>query len=231
MKISLIIPCYNEEKSLEELHSKCKDLAKKIDVEIIFVNNGSTDNSKKILSLLSKKNKNFVYLNIDENKGYGGGILEGLNKSKGDYIGWTHADLQTNPSDLIKASELINKNKNIFIKGKRFGRPLFDNIFTIGMSFFTSIILSKRLWDINAQPTIFPKEFFDLWQNPPNDFSLDLYAYYLAKKFNLKIKRIPVFFDKRKFGSSSWNLGISSKFKFIVRTMKFTFKLRKDLLK
>jgi len=41
-------------------------------------------------------------------------------------------------------------------------------------------------------------------------------AYYLAKKFNLKIKRIPVFFDKRKFGSSSWNLGISSKFKFII---------------
>ena len=86
MKISLIIPCYNEEKSLEELHSKCKDLTKKIDVEIIFVNNGSTDNSKIILSFLSKKNKNFVYLNIDENKGYGGGILEGLNKSKGDLV-------------------------------------------------------------------------------------------------------------------------------------------------
>ena len=51
MKISLVIPCYNEEKSLEELHSKCKDLSKKINVEIIFVNNGSTDNSKKFLVL------------------------------------------------------------------------------------------------------------------------------------------------------------------------------------
>ena len=231
MKISLVIPCYNEEKSLKELHNRCNKLSKKINVEIIFVNNGSTDNSKKIFTSLSRINKNFLYLNLNKNKGYGGGILEGLKKAKGNYIGWTHADLQTNPLDLIKVFELTKKNKNIFIKGKRLGRPIFDNIFTIGMSFFTSIILFNRFWDVNAQPTIFPKKFFDKWKNPPNDFSLDLYAYFLAKKFNLKIKRIPVFFNTRKFGNSNWNYGIYSKFKFIIRTMKFTFKLRKDFLK
>ena len=105
MKISLVIPCYNEEKSLQELHYRCNDLAKKINVEIIFVNNGSTDNSKKIFTSLSRINKNFLYLNLNKNKGYGGGILEGLKKAKGNYIGWTHADLQTNPLDLIKVFE------------------------------------------------------------------------------------------------------------------------------
>ncbi len=231
MKISLVIPCFNEAKSLTELHQKCYKLSKKIDVEIIFVNNGSTDNSEKMFLNLRKKYKDFVYCTLRKNKGYGGGILEGLKIAKGEYIGWTHADLQTNPYDLIKTVNYLKKDLPVFIKGKRYGRPFLDVTFTIGMSLFTSLILSRFFWDINAQPTIFPKSFLKKWENPPSDFSLDLYAYYLAKKFNFNIKRIPVFFGLRKFGTSSWNYDWASKKKFILRTIKFTIDLKKTLSK
>ena len=82
------------------------------------------------------------------------------------------------------------------------------------------------IFDINAQPTIFPKAFYEKWVNPPKDFSLDLYAYYLAKKNNYKIKRINVKFLKRISGQSKWNINFVSRIRFILRTIKYSFKLK-----
>ena len=73
------------------------------------------------------------------------------------------------------------------------------------------------------------QKFFKSWQNPPNDFALDLYSYYLAKKNNLKILRFPVKFDKRLYGSSKWNFGLNSKFKFIKRTIIYSINLKHNL--
>ena len=97
------------------------------------------------------------------------------------------------------------------------------------MSFFESILLGKFFWDINAQPTMFPKKFFKSWKNPPDDFSLDLFCYYEAKKQKLKIHRFPVKFDKRLYGHSKWNFGFSSKLKFIKRTIIYSFNLKNKL--
>jgi len=228
MKCSLVIPCYNEEKSIPTLINRCRELADK-NIEVIFVNNGSSDSSKKILQQSLNLSKNFVLLNLDVNHGYGNGILQGLKKASGEIIGWTHADLQTNPKDFLRGVELLSKNRNSFIKGKRYGRPLSDVFFTHGMSIFESILLKKIMWDINAQPTVFPKSFFEQWVNPPKDFSLDLYVYYQAKKKKLNILRFPVLFSKREFGNSSWNLGFIAKMRFIKRTLNYSFRLRRGL--
>ena len=62
---------------------------------------------------------------------------------------------------------------------------------------------------------IFHKSFFNSWKNPPNDFSLDLFAYFMAKKCDLNIKRFNVRFDRRLYGKSHWNKGFKEKLKFI----------------
>ena len=129
-----------------------------------------------------------------------------------------------------KAKYLFLEGKeNVFIKGIRFGRPIDDRFFTIGMSIFCSFMLKTILWDINAQPSIFPASFFKKWENPPKDFSLDLYAYYQAKKLGYKIHRFPVQFNKRLHGFSSWNKSFKSKLKFIKRTFMFTMKLSNNI--
>ena len=104
-----------------------------------------------------------------------------------------------------------------------------DTFFSVGMSVFESILFKNLLWEINAQPTLFPSSFFKLWKNPPYDFSLDLYSFILAKKHNLKICRFPVYFHKRIHGKSSWNVDFKSKYKFIIRTLKFSFQLKRYL--
>ena len=92
------------------------------------------------------------------------------------------------------------KKKKVYVKGKRIGRPLFDSFFTFGMSIFESCLLGTILYDINGQPNIFPREFFEKIKNPPYDFSLDLYIYYMSKKFRLKNIRYSVDFKNRMYG-------------------------------
>lgn len=233
MKVSLIIPCYNEASSLKELLDRCQVLTKNHNNEVILVDNGSTDDTPQILSLLLPGYTGCRTIRIEQNQGYGHGILEGLRAAKGEILGWTHADLQTDPGDVIKGIELFeaHPNQNIFVKGERFGRPLSDQLFTIGMSIFESILLRKRLWDINAQPTMFRSNFFQaLSHNAPNDFSLDLFFYFMAKKMGLSIFRFPVHFSSRLHGVSSWNINWASKKKFIIRTIKYSLSLRKQIL-
>jgi len=230
VKYSLVIPCYNEEKNLEPLLIRCLDLAARGDIEIILVNNGSTDNSEQILQQLLPNFPNCRMVSIEQNQGYGFGILSGLREAKGDILAWMHGDLQTDPNDLIQGIRLFEKHgDNIFVKGRRYGRPIADVIFTFGMSLFETIFLRKTFWDINAQPTMFSKDFFNSWANPPNDFSLDLYAYYMGKVKDLKVIRFPVNFGDRLHGTSHWNVNWAAKYKFIIRTIEFSLKLRKEL--
>ncbi len=232
MKLSIIIPCYNEEKNIPLVLEKFNSVIKRKDIEVILVNNGSKDNSQLVLETLIPKHPFARTVKVEINQGYGFGILSGLKEAKGDYIGWTHADMQTDPNDSIKALELIESRGNpekIFVKGNRKGRALLDNFFTIGMSVFESVYMGRILWDINAQPNIFHKSLFALWVNPPQDFSLDLFALYSAKRNGYEVLRFTVIFPPRLHGISSWNTGLKAKWKFIKRTLDFSFKLKKEL--
>ena len=230
MKLSVVVPCYNEEKNIPLILKRFKEILHREDVEVILVNNGSTDNSAAVLSELLPKYPFAKTTLVPVNQGYGYGILQGLKECTGEYIGWTHADMQTDPADILKALDIIEKEQGpVFVKGNRKGRPLFDVFFTAGMSLFETCYLHKKLYDINAQPNLFPKSFFESWKNPPYDFSLDLYALYMAKVQGIKVVRFPVLFPERIYGESKWNTGFKSKWKFIKRTMEFSVKLKKRL--
>ena len=118
-KLSIIIPCFNESKSMPILLENFFEKLKRKDVELIIVNNGSDDNTKKVLLKYKKKYKGLNIINIKKNIGYGNGILVGMKKAKGIFLSWTHADLQTDPYDVINGFEKFDKklSTKIFIKG------------------------------------------------------------------------------------------------------------------
>lgn len=232
MKLSIVVPCYNEEKNIRLILERFDAVMDRDDVEVVLVNNGSTDNSSQVFEALTPKFPFASVITIEVNQGYGHGIVTGLKAAKGDFIGYTHADMQTDPSDVLKALKMIEEEPNpeeCYVKGDRKGRPLFDQLFTVGMSFFESLYLGKRLWDINAQPNVFHHSFFQGLHNTPNDFSLDLYFLYTAQVKGLKIIRFDVIFPERIHGESSWNTGLAAKWKFIKRTLDFSVKLKKQL--
>lgn len=232
MILSIIVPCYNEAENIPLILDRFNQMINTNEVEVILVNNGSTDNSSEILDKLLPNYAFARTVIVPVNQGYGYGIIQGLKEATGEYIGWTHADMQTDPADVLKAIEIIgcSENKNIYVKGNRKGRPAFDRFFTWGMGMFESLYFKTSMKDINAQPNIFPKSFFESWDNPPYDFSLDLYAVYMANKMGLSVIRFPVLFPERIHGESKWNNeGLKSKWKFIKRTLQFSVELKHRL--
>jgi glycosyltransferase involved in cell wall biosynthesis len=230
MKFSLIIPCYNEAANLPLLLERCKELAARPDVEVVLVDNGSTDSTAQILENLVPKYPGCRSIRVEKNQGYGFGIMSGLKAAEGRILGWTHADMQTDPQDALLGLEYFgNHGDEIFVKGRRYGRPFMDVVFTVGMSFFETILLARPMWDINAQPTMFSRRFFESWTAPPDDFSLDLYAYFQAQRYGLKVHRFPVRFGERAHGVSHWNVNWAAKRKFIRRTVDFSLQLKKKI--
>ena len=230
MRFSLVVPCYNEAANLPLLVPRCASLAAAPGIEVILVDNGSTDDSPRVLADLLRGQPHCRSIRVEKNQGYGFGILSGLRAARGDILGWSHADMQTDCHDALAGLQLFDRHgPGIFVKGRRYGRPLADVAFTVGMSVFETLLLARPMWDINAQPTLFSRAFFETWRDAPHDFSLDLYAYYRARAAGLPVHRFPVRFAPRAHGHSHWNVNWAAKRKFIRRTIDFSLQLRKNI--
>ena len=223
--IGIVIPCYNEEENLVSLIKQCMDIQKNSDIRFLLVNNGSKDSTKDIFQ--SYENTDLRFLNLDVNLGYGGGILAGLKELSEDYVGWIHADMQTNLEESLRKIPKFNFD---YYKGIRTGRGITENIFSYAMGFYCSLIFKKWLFEINAQPTLMSREIYNNWKKPPTDFSLDLYSLVIAKKFNAVISRDKNKFEKRKFGNSHWNTGFKSQLRMAIKTIKYCHQLSRSIV-
>ena len=236
MKYSVVVPCYNEEGNINALVEEfcwVRNVRQENDFELILVNNGSKDNTEREIDDNVNKYDFIKKVNVVNNQGYGYGILQGMAACEGEYIGWIHADLQFSPrlfADLFKRVEQTKREKKtkVYFKGLRRNRPLIDRFFTFGMSCFETLYLKTKLWDINAQPTLMSRSLYDSAKNPPYGFSLDLYFYYTASKLNYAIERFDSPQKEREVGNSSWNTGMSARFKLIKRNIQDSKKMKEE---
>jgi glycosyltransferase involved in cell wall biosynthesis len=226
ISVSIVIPCYNEFLNLKHLVEECKETAKdnpNYNIEFIFVDNGSTDNSSIFLREIT--HPNIRVFNIQENIGYGNGIIQGLKRCSNETVAWTHSDLQTDVRDIVNGLKYINNGQSL-IKGKRVSRKLLAKSLSLGMSIYTYFKLGFWINEINAQPKIFKKEFLnEIINMAPLDFSLDLYFCIEAKKRE-GIKEFNVYFKKRKHEEAKGGGGsLKQKIRIIKRTISYINKL------
>ena len=121
MDLSVVIPCYNEEESIRELHRRVKgvcDTAPVSSYEIILVNDGSHDQTPEIMRELIKTNKNLVIVDLSRNHGHQLALTAGLFHAKGDYILVLDADLQDPPELLMPMLERAKAGVDV-VYGKR----------------------------------------------------------------------------------------------------------------
>jgi glycosyltransferase involved in cell wall biosynthesis len=232
--LSIVIPCYNEAKNIPLIVARFREIAiSEYNVEVVLVNNGSTDDTIDVLQKEIRDKENiFTVVTVFKNRGYGHGILSGLAKAKGDVLAWTHADMQTDPLDVFKAFDKYVQSglSMAFVKGARRNRAIVPYIFTTGMGVFASLALGIPLRDIGAQPKLFGRDFYNqyLKDRAPEDFSLDLYAQYWAAREG-KIEEIPVYFAKRVYGEAKGGGSLKTRIKVTIRVIKFILKMRRDI--
>ena len=233
--LSIVLPCYNEEGNIPLILNRFREvLNERPNIEILLVDNGSTDNSKDIFAVeLSKPENDFARLVIvEKNRGYGFGIMQGVFATKSDIIAWTHADMQTDPQDVVNLyDKYVDKlsDGKACAKGRRIRRNFFDSFFTWGMSKISSLALGMELDDVNGQPKMFHRSFLGYLNDAPNDFSLDLFLMYQASKNGIKMYTLPVCFADRVHGQAKGGGTLVGKWKLIVRTYRYIMKTKKEL--
>ncbi len=110
--ITLIVPCYNEQESILKYYQETDKITKKmniVDFEFLFINDGSKDNTLKLIKELSKNDKRVRYISFSRNFGKEGAMYAGLENSKGEYVAIMDADLQDPPEMLEEMYEIVKK--------------------------------------------------------------------------------------------------------------------------
>ena len=134
-KISIIVPCYNEEEVLEIFYNKISEVAKKIDAdfEFIFVDDGSNDKTLEILKEYSRHDERVRFVSFSRNFGKEAAMYAGLNESTGDYIAILDADLQDPPDLLPEMYETVKSGEYDCVATKRKtrrGEPILRSFFS-----------------------------------------------------------------------------------------------------
>lgn len=225
-ELSIVLPCYNESCNIPIIVNRIAKFWPEIKFELILVNNGSTDDTGRVLSEMVKGYKFLRVITIEKNIGYGHGIMSGLKAASADFVAYSHADIQTPPEDTIKAFKIVKENnlskeaESVLIKGKRINRRKDEQFFTNAYTKIAHLILGYKIYDVNGQPKLFHRSLIDKLTHPPLDFSFDLYVMYKAIQNGYRIKTFPVDFGLRLHGESKWASSPVKKYKTILGYFK-----------
>lgn len=156
-KLSIIIPCHNEEHTIEKILNKViKAKSFNLKKEIIVINDGSTDQTARILKKLQKKQK-FILINFSKNQGKTAALKAGISQSGGDIVLIQDADLEYDPSDYEALLKPILDNQADVVYGSRFisskaHRVLYfwHSLFNRALTFFSNMLSNLNLTDMEV---------------------------------------------------------------------------------
>ncbi len=222
-ELSLVIPFYNEEKNLSDFLSSLISLfnSKKVDYEIVAVNNGSVDRTGELLASFAKKNKRMRVVTIAKNIGYSFGITSGLKVAKGTYVGYCWGDGQIVAEDVYKVFAELKEGNADICKIKRVYRQdsLFRRIESLFYNVFYDVLFSLKLKDINGCPKIMKREVLAALNPVSRDWFIDAELMIKAIRKKFKVSEIPVTYYRRGKGKSKVRLTTS--LEFIKNAIKF----------
>ena len=202
--ISVIVPVYNSEQTLVALHKRLNSVCTKLagEFEIIFVNDGSIDNSWEEIKNLEEKNPSVVGVNLMKNFGQHNALLCGIRKAKYELIATLDDDLQNPPEELPKLIEKLNEDFDVvYGKPEKEQHGLFRNISSV----ITKISLKTTMGVENAKNVsafrVFRTQLREAFKQYSGSFiSIDVLLTWGTNRFTT----VPVKNDDRQFGRSNY---------------------------
>ncbi len=155
MQLSIVIPLYNEEESLPELTEWIERVMNEhgFEYEIIFIDDGSTDNSWEVIKQLKQKNPNIRAFRFKRNYGKAAGLHVGFQKARGDVIITMDADLQDSPDEIPEFYRMITEENYDLVrcwKKKRYDPWLSKNLPSKIFNFTARLVSGIKLHDFNC---------------------------------------------------------------------------------
>lgn len=224
MKLSVIIPVYNEKNTIEEIIKRV--LAVNTPKEVIVVDDGSTDGTTEILRKIAKKNKIKVFFH-QENRGKGAAIRTALEHVGGDYVIIQDADLEYDPEDYHQMIKPIIKGKAEVVYGSRFTGERRNMLFWhyVGnrfLSLVTNILYNTTLSDMETCYKLFKTEIIKGLNLKAKGFEFEPEVTAKVLKKGIKIYEVPISYAGRDFSEGkkiTWKAG----FKALWTLIKYRF--------
>lgn len=207
MDISLIIPLYNEADSLPELHSWIKRVMKENDFsyEVIFVDDGSTDASWRVIKNLMSADENVRAVRFQRNYGKSAALFCGFERAKGDVVITMDADLQDSPDEIPELYKMIKEEDFDLVSGwkkKRFDNKFSKNIPSKIYNAMARMVTGLKLHDMNCGLKVYKNEVV---KSIEVFGEMHRYIPYLAKNAGFtKIGEKVVKHQARKYGKSKF---------------------------
>ena len=208
MDLSLIIPLFNEAESLPELKSWIDSALKDFSYEILFVDDGSTDDSWKVIQELAAKDPETVKgIRFRRNYGKSAALYEGFAAAQGDLVVTMDADLQDSPEEVPEMVRMIREEGYDLVSGWKQHRK--DNVLTKNIpsklyNWTARKVTGTKLHDMNCGLKVYRAEVV---KNIEVYGEMHRYIPYLAKNAGFtKIGEKPVHHQKRKYGYSKFGM-------------------------
>ena len=206
--LSIVIPVYNEEESLELLYNSIINNLQNtnLNFEIIFIDDGSSDNSWDVIKTISEKKTNLSSIKFKKNYGKSDALDAGFKASNGTYVLTMDADLQDDPNEIYPLFKMINQDNYDLVSGwkKKRNDPLSKTIPSKFFNLITRIFSGIKLNDFNCGIKIYKKELV----NSVNLYG-EMHRYIpLIANWNGydKIGEKVVNHNKRKFGKTKFGM-------------------------
>ncbi len=164
MKLSIIIPMYNEQESLDSLFLELSDLfGQEAKTEIIFINDGSSDNTLNILESKIKNYPSWSIINLYRNYGKSVALQAGFDNSKGEIIATMDADLQDNPKEIHRLIKELENGYDVVSGWKKNRKdPLEKKIASKIFNFFVRVFSGLKIHDSNCGIKVFKREVTEM---------------------------------------------------------------------
>jgi len=204
MNVSIVIPLFNEEESLNELYDEVVTVLKNenLSYEILFIDDGSKDNSLKVLKDLHSKDKNIKIYSFQKNCGKSAALSQGFKIANGDIVITMDADLQDDPNEIPKLIDMINSGSDL-VSGwkKKRNDPLSKTIPSKLFNFITSKLTGIKIHDFNCGLKAYRKKVI---KEIPVYGELHRYLPVLAHWRGYEVGELVVMHHERKFGKTKF---------------------------
>lgn len=213
LRLSVIVPVYNEENTIQVILNRL--VAEKRVSEVIVVNDGSTDETKKILQQFSHRKVRIFH---KENGGKGSAVRYGLAHVRYEYVLIQDADLEYHPEDIPKLLEPIEKEWSTVVYGSRFLGPHSNLLFwhRVGnglLNLCVNILFDSTLSDMETCYKVVPTELMKELDLQSNAFELEPEITCKILKQKINIFEVPITYVGRDFSQGkkiTWHDGISA---------------------
>lgn len=202
MKLSIIIPVYNEEKTISKVVEKVKSLNFDVEKEIIVVDDGSTDNTPFILKRLKDKFRDIKFVFHEKNQGKGTAVRTGISISTGDIIVIQDADMEYDPHQIKDLIQPILRNDCLIVYGSRFlkDNPVLYRKYYLGnklISWIIGFLFGKRLTDSYTCYKVFHRKVLENITLKSKGFEIEAELTCKFLKCGYKILELPISYIPR----------------------------------